>query len=143
VEPASAALIPKTDSLRFCNQLYTALGAHVDGVQYTKRLGLVYTLGRRPCLSQILTLSCATWTEPKDGLHVSRKSALTRYRTCVAGFAYVEAPSLIVYPPDRSLDHSVTRIVRPRRPSLAAPLPRDGPSTHILQSSDGRSRGLD
>jgi hypothetical protein len=68
---------------------YTALGAHVDSMQYTKRLDLVYTLGRRPWLSRILTLSYATWTEPKDGLHVSRKPALTGSRTYVTDIARI------------------------------------------------------
>jgi hypothetical protein len=67
-------------------------------VQYPKRLGLAYTLRRRPWLNQILTLFCAIWTEPKDGPHVSRKSALTGSRTCVAGIACVEASSLTILP---------------------------------------------
>jgi hypothetical protein len=75
---------------------YTVLGAHADSMQYIKRLGLVYTLGCRPCLSQILTPSCDMWMEPKDGLHVSRKPALTGSRTYVADIARVQASSLTI-----------------------------------------------
>jgi hypothetical protein len=69
-------------------------------MQYTRCLGIAYTLRRCSWLSWILTLPCAIWTELKDanGRRASLKSALTGSRTYVADIAYAQAPLLTILP---------------------------------------------
>jgi hypothetical protein len=71
---------------------HAVMGAHVESMQYTKRLGLVYTRRRRSWPSRILTPSYATWM--KDGLRTFRKPASTGSHTYVADIARAQAPLL-------------------------------------------------